>query len=179
MYNNVQTEFQLQNKLHKSHIDCNKITQKSRWDRQGPESESPSNERLRLRAKTRTPVDSDSTPPNYTKVYFLQITHELLHISEYVHQLYTCNNSRGFLKQHNHNKSACRNITKKNNLRWIEGISWSKFKLKFESFTFIESTSSSSNVHYPPAFTVSKVLINDSQLVAINVVYMLQFRKSA
>jgi len=39
--------------LHKSQINCNKITQKSGWDRQGPES--PSNERLRLRIPTPRP----------------------------------------------------------------------------------------------------------------------------
>jgi len=33
VHSSLQTEFQLQNKLLKSQIDCNKITQKSRWDR--------------------------------------------------------------------------------------------------------------------------------------------------
>jgi len=48
--------------LHRSQVDCNKITQKSERDRSGLESEFPSSERLRLRAKTRTLGDSDSTP---------------------------------------------------------------------------------------------------------------------
>ena len=53
MHINVWQEFQLWNKLHLSQIDCNKITQKFRWNRSDPESESP-NKRLRLWAKTWT-----------------------------------------------------------------------------------------------------------------------------